>query len=105
MGSTHNQNSRQKRHASQTIITDLSSAIEELRQTGDEPEDFDDCYSIKDMCDKLGENRAAVYDIVNDCIANGTCEHAGKRRGVGIDGRIKRTPVYKFKFKNKRTNK
>jgi len=103
MAGSHHKTARQKRDAPEVIITDLSSALEEIR-FADEP-DLSDCYSIDDICDRLGENRKNAYDIVKDCIANGTCEYAGKRRGTGIDGRMIKTPVYRFKFKNKKRRK
>jgi hypothetical protein len=77
-----------------------------LRQEGSEDyEDFDDCYSIKEIREKLGESKTAAYTIVNECIDNGTCKCVGKRRGVGIDGRVTHTPVYRFAFKNKKGHK
>lgn len=103
MGNSHNENVRHKRNAVEVVVTDdLSSALKELRHVN-EP-DLSDCYSINDICDKLGESRRNVYNIVKDCMANGTCEYAGKRREIGIDRRMAKIPVYRFKFKNKKRN-
>ncbi|MBD3408516.1 MAG: hypothetical protein GF411_20500 [Candidatus Lokiarchaeota archaeon] len=102
MAISHNKTARQKKDVTETIVTDdLASAIRELRSHSNE-QDFSDCYSIEDICNRLGENYRNARNIIKDCMANGTCEYAGKRRGRGIDGRITKTPVYRFKFKNKK---
>lgn len=103
MASSHQKDARQKRDVTEVVMTDLSSALEKIRHL-DEP-DLDDCYSINEICERLGENVRNVRNIVKDCMANGTCEYAGKRRGTGIDGRIIKIPVYRFKFKNKNGKK
>ena len=104
MGSAHNKNVRQKRNASQIMITDLESAYEELKTTKETKtkKELDDCYSVDEICEKLGETKRNTYNIIKDCMANGSCECAGKRSGSGIDGRITRTPVYRFKNKKKK---
>jgi len=104
MANSHQKASRQKRNVTEVVVTDdLASALEEIRHA-DGP-DLGDCYSVNEICDRLGENRNSVYDIIKDCIENGTCEYAGKRRGTGIDGRTIKTPVYRFKFKNKKAKR
>ena len=101
MANSYQKTSRQKRNVAEVIVTDdLASALKEIRYL-DEP-NLDDCYSVNDVCSKLGENKNNAREIIKDCIENGTCEHAGKRRETGIDGRIVKTPVYRFKFKNKK---
>ena len=105
MAITHNKTIGQKRDVVKTIDTgDLASAIDQLRYQED-IDNFDDCYSVKEMSRKLGETSDNVRDIIKDCISNGTCEYAGKRHGVGIDNRTTKTPVYRFKFKNKKRKK
>lgn len=103
MAGSHNKTSRQKRNAAEIIVTDLSLALQELREI-EEPQ-FDDCFSIEEICERLGETKRNAYNIVKDCMKNGNCEYAGKRAGKGIDGRTTKTPVYRFKFKNKRRNR
>lgn len=101
MASSHQKTARQKRDVVEVIITDdLASALEEIRYL-DEP-NLDDCYSVNDVCEKLGETKSNARDIIKDCIENGTCEYAGKRRETAIDRRVVKIPVYRFKFKNKR---
>jgi len=103
MGRTREKTSKQRRDAVEIIETDVASALAEIRYA-DEPS-YEGCFSVEEICDRLGESEKNARYIIKDCIASGTCEYAGKRRGTGIDGRVTRTPVYRFKFKNKKESR
>ena len=102
MVSTRKKTFRQTRNVVETITTDLSGVYEELKNAEEQNEQskYDNCFSVEEVCSKLGENQKNARDIIRNCIADGTCEYAGKRRGTGIDNRIIKTPVYRFKLKN-----
>jgi len=104
MGRTHKKTVKQKRIATETIeIDDITLALRDLVDVKEE--DFADCLSVEQVAEKLGEDKNKARAIIKEGIANGSCEYAGKRRGTGIDGRITKIPVYRFKFKNKGGNK
>lgn len=94
---------KQKRNAVEVVILDIDPVIEESHLQ--EQDDFTDCYSVSEICEELGQTVRSIRNIIKECISKGTCEYAGKRLGMGIDGRVTKTPMYRFKFKNKNGTK
>lgn len=99
MASTHNKTARHEKHASETIITDTLSLIEDIVVECND--DFEGCVSVREIGDWLGRDGWWVRIFIRKCIEAGMCEFVGKRVNSGIDGRIVKTPVYRFNFKNK----
>jgi len=101
MGISHNKITRQKGHVDNFITDDLSSAMDALKLDAKE-ESFDGCFSTEEIVEKTKRCKAHVQEFIKKSIKDGDCEFVGKRSGIGIDGRVTKTPVYKFKFKKKR---
>jgi hypothetical protein len=102
MGISRNKNARQERHAIETMTFDLSSAIELIKNTNDKDESLSNCLSMEEICEKLNISIDKTRKVVKQCFEQGIIEFAGKRNGEGIDGRITKVPVYRFKDKKKK---
>lgn len=102
MGSSYCQNVRHQRHVNKIMITDVAGILETLgkKEKAEANDNLGDCYSINELCKKLECCIRAARKIVLEAIEDGMCEFAGKRMGVGIDGRRTKISVYRFKFKN-----
>lgn len=105
MASTHNKAARQEKHATETVIMNLSAALADRGCNDDGNAELSDCLSVKELCSELGRSDPFVRSLIRECMSDGTCEFAGKRTSIGIDGRTTKTPVYRFKFKNRKKRK
>ena len=56
----------------------------------------DDCYSTQDIADTMGITQGAALKHVKKALDKGTMIYAGKRLGVGIDGRKAHSSVYRL---------
>ena len=109
MGSTRNKNAGQTRNGVETLEFDVVDAIHKIStvEIDKNNDEFDGCLATEDVKEILGKNIDNVRKIIKKCIEAGMCEFAGKRSDRAIDGRVTKTPVYRFKstdskIKNKR---
>jgi len=100
MVNTRKKTSKQNRNAAEIVEIDhIISALNEIQQSEEECNEFPDCYSVKEICECIGKGDRATRKMIKQCMSNGTCEYAGRRQSIGIDGRVVWTPVYRFKNK------